>query len=253
MPKQPLISGVHNYCDRWCERCRFLDRCAVGAIELERWAKGQDWQPEDFFRELDAMFHLTTLEKPDWLAEMEFSRDDLEAEDPDPQLEALQKAVQERGMHYFRGVQEFLKAQKEQLKAHHIDLDAAFAEGRDQQERSELAEALEVIHWYLHFMFVKGCRALGGLEDMHDEHWGGAHQSDANGSAKIAMIAVQRSMGAWEVVRRHWPERQLTIAGFIREINQFRRLLERYFPDWHKFIRPGFDTEPSAAPEFGSN
>jgi hypothetical protein len=22
-----LISGIYNYCDRWCERCRFTDRC----------------------------------------------------------------------------------------------------------------------------------------------------------------------------------------------------------------------------------
>ena len=253
MPNQPLISGVHNYCDRWCERCRFLDRCAVGVIELKRWAKGRDWQPEDFFQELDAMFDLSKPEKPDWLAEMEFSMDETEADIPDPQAEALQEAVQERGMRHFRNVQAFLKARKAQLKAHHIDLDAAFVEGRDQQERSELAEALEVIHWYLHFMFVKGGRALGGLEDMHDEHWGDIRQSDANGSAKIAMIAAQRSMGAWEVVRRHWPDRQLTIAGFIREINQFRRLVERYFPDWQKFIRPGFDTEPGSAAEFGMN
>lgn len=28
-----LISGIHNYCDRWCERCHFTARCAVFAAE----------------------------------------------------------------------------------------------------------------------------------------------------------------------------------------------------------------------------
>ena len=28
-----FISGIHNYCDRWCERCQFTSRCAVYAIE----------------------------------------------------------------------------------------------------------------------------------------------------------------------------------------------------------------------------
>ncbi|MBK9357090.1 MAG: hypothetical protein IPN08_06850 [Bacteroidales bacterium] len=24
-----IISGIHNYCDRWCERCAFTSRCTV--------------------------------------------------------------------------------------------------------------------------------------------------------------------------------------------------------------------------------
>ena len=27
------ILGVHNYCDAWCERCRFSERCSVGAFQ----------------------------------------------------------------------------------------------------------------------------------------------------------------------------------------------------------------------------
>ena len=34
-----LISGIYNYCDRWCERCAFVERCAVGIEELERWKR----------------------------------------------------------------------------------------------------------------------------------------------------------------------------------------------------------------------
>src|SRR2546430_551595 len=28
-----FISGIHNYCDRWCERCPFTARCRVYAAE----------------------------------------------------------------------------------------------------------------------------------------------------------------------------------------------------------------------------
>jgi len=31
--KADNIPFVHNYCDRWCERCRFVNRCAVGSSE----------------------------------------------------------------------------------------------------------------------------------------------------------------------------------------------------------------------------
>jgi hypothetical protein len=30
-----FISGIHNYCDRWCERCPFSNRCSVYAMERE--------------------------------------------------------------------------------------------------------------------------------------------------------------------------------------------------------------------------
>src|ERR1035437_2834205 len=37
LAKNPdLISGIYNYCDRWCERCRFTHRCMNYAMqELE--------------------------------------------------------------------------------------------------------------------------------------------------------------------------------------------------------------------------
>ncbi|MDB5210640.1 MAG: hypothetical protein JWQ30_1467, partial [Sediminibacterium sp.] len=27
--KEEFISGIHNYCDRWCERCTFTNRCSI--------------------------------------------------------------------------------------------------------------------------------------------------------------------------------------------------------------------------------
>ena len=30
-----FISGIYNYCDRWCERCQFTSRCLLYAQERE--------------------------------------------------------------------------------------------------------------------------------------------------------------------------------------------------------------------------
>ncbi len=32
-----FIPGIYNYCDRWCERCPFTDRCMNYAMEKRRW------------------------------------------------------------------------------------------------------------------------------------------------------------------------------------------------------------------------
>ena len=30
-----LISGIHNYCDRWCECCNFITQCGVGLMQIQ--------------------------------------------------------------------------------------------------------------------------------------------------------------------------------------------------------------------------
>ena len=70
--------------------------------------------------------------------------------------------------------------------------------------------------------------------------------SDTNGSAKIALIAIERSHAAWlELV-----ERAMVTAGeanpFIADLVRLGEALERVRPNARTFVRPGFD-EPEAA------
>ncbi len=44
-----FIPGIYNYCDRWCERCPFTDRCMNYAMEKRRWAI----IPREIFRTLN--------------------------------------------------------------------------------------------------------------------------------------------------------------------------------------------------------
>lgn len=252
-----FISGVHNYCDRWCERCVFIDRCSVGHMEQKRWAKGDDWNPEDFFDELEKIYPDTDESMQQWLDENELDFSDIEPEElpkASKKSRALETEMRQRGADYYLAFSNFLKSNNESLKARGIDFlsEQSRQEGRDTQERSAFAEAIEVLLWYQHFMFVKASRAVGGIDDMDDDIWE-KHQSDANGSAKVAMIGAERSLGAWEMLRRHWPEKQAEILGFMRQINGFRHRMEQVFPDWRKFVRPGFDTEKPHRMPFGEN
>lgn len=236
MKKDHIISGIHNYCDRWCERCAFIDRCTLGVIEQKRWAKGADWEAEDFFEELEKMYPFSEAKLAEWLEENDIDLTEILPDDlPEPDLKTkqLEEEMRKRGSNYIRHVKEFFLANNDGLKARGIDLftERELPEGRDTQERSALAEAIEVILWYQHLIFVKASRAIGGMENMHEiEAWGSVTQSDSNGSAKVSMIGAERSLGAWEIVRRHWPEQQQEILDFMRQINGFRHRLETIFP-----------------------
>ena len=50
--EQNFISGIHNYCDRWCERCEFTARCRVFAAEQEMSEEEKDISNEAFVRNL---------------------------------------------------------------------------------------------------------------------------------------------------------------------------------------------------------
>lgn len=255
-----LIPSIFNYCDRWCERCLFIDRCSMGVIEQKRWAKGKDWSPEDFFKIFDEIYPPDKHAPDEWTDEddnIDFEGIELEElPEKDLKTQALMQEMRNRGSSYYQAVMPFFRSNEAALKAGGIDLfsEQERPEGRDTHERSALADAVEVILWYQHLMFIKANRAIDGIEDMNDtDIWDSPNQSDANGSAKLAVIAATRSLAAWELVRRQWPDQQHKIRKFMRQLNEFRQRVVEIFPHWKQFIRPGFDTEQPSGITFGDN
>ena len=66
-------------------------------------------------------------------------------------------------------------------------------------------------------------------------------QEDGNGSAKIALIAIDRSMAAWHAMEMCLPGKSDSIAPIVADLERLRWLLEEEFPDARGFMRPGFD------------
>jgi hypothetical protein len=105
-----------------------------------------------------------------------------------------------------------------------------------------LREALAVAgHDYI-FVRVKLYRAIEGKwrhavgEDDEDEH---PVQNDWNGSAKVALISITRSVEAWSVLASATGSE--TAAILAAQFADLRDEVEREFPDAWKFRRPGFD------------
>ncbi len=245
-----FIPSIFNYCDRWCERCAFIGRCSLGVMEQKRWAKGENWEISDFYDYLEEVYPRDEDKMNLWVQELELTLRDIDPYEnlplSDLKAHTLEQEMRKRGADYNKPLQQFLHDNQEGLKVRGIDLfsEKVQRDGPDTHERSALAEALEIILCYQHFMFIKANRAIGGLAEMHEGLIeGNALQSDANGSAKVAMIAAERSLGAWELLRRLWPEKQADALVFMRKINTFRHSLAQIFPEWEKFVRPGFDTE----------
>lgn len=62
-----------------------------------------------------------------------------------------------------------------------------------------------------------------------------------NGSAKIALVSVDRLIAAWAVILSENSEMEDEILDILINLAEIRKRTELYFPDARKFIRPGFD------------
>ena len=134
-----------------------------------------------------------------------------------------------------------LKTKQDELHQH-LSL-GILPEDQAKVQVATIQDCLEIIQWYVHFIHIKLIRAITGkLEDDGWEEKNG-FPSDYDGSAKIALIAVDRSLQAWFALHQlipHDEDEFFKIAGMLQKI---KVQTEQEFPKAYQFIRPGFDEQ----------
>ena len=246
------ISGIFNYCDRWCERCTFTTRCAVYEDETEVPSEALDMKNKAFWDRLGENF----LKAKDLLQKVaEESGVDLQAvqvemQEKERREERIKHESQEHPLSqltfkYSATGSEWLKTQPGMLDR----LDALKTEltlGVESQEGARkqtvtIKDSLAVIQWYLTFIHVKLVRALMGKMSSVPEDDQDDYPRDYDGSAKIALIAVERSIHAWSQLFEILPDKEDDFLNILSMLTRIRAMAEEEFPGAMDFVRPGFD------------
>ena len=107
---------------------------------------------------------------------------------------------------------------------------------------SIVEDACEVIQWYQYQIAVKTMRALSARREELEEDL--EMPKDSDGSAKVALIGIDRSIAAWRMMQLSLPERADSIVPLILQLEMLRTRLENAFPEARDFVRPGFDEIP---------
>lgn len=104
-----------------------------------------------------------------------------------------------------------------------------------------LVEALDVVMYDAAFIGAKLHRAVSGRERHEDEENDDVHpvQNDWNGSAKVALISIERSETAWRVIAQ--ASGAATAASLAGALADLEWLVRAEFPHADAFVRPGFD------------
>ena len=245
-----FIAGIYNYCDRWCERCPQTLRCLNFSLSEEEFSDPEthDIRNEAFWRKLSETLgealELVKETGKKWGIDLETLDSVRDAESKGANDEVAESHVICRAAESYSDIAEDWFRKRGEFP---FGIVTVAGQGVD------LEEAFEVIRWYQYFIAAKVMRAIRGKMGEEEERCDD-FPSDADGSAKIALIGIDRSIGAWAVIPRYnrlYTESVFEIISLLRLLKQ---AVEETFPRARSFIRPGFDSIDSntAGSDLGS-
>jgi hypothetical protein len=245
LAKNPnLISGIYNYCDRWCERCPFTARCLVYATEEadpDNDPASRDIRNAAFWQKLASIFQETKEMIPEWAVEngvdlspsvLAVAKEQKDRQRGQARTHPLARAAEE----YARAVSQWFEKEFPQMEV--------FSDTAEADKTIELDEDtqdyVEVIRWYQYFIAAKTIRGILSRVD-EDKYLADEDPRDSDGSIKAALIAIDRSLSAWKLMGELRRENSDSIHRLLLDLETLRLGAEREFPRARDFIRPGFD------------
>ena len=239
------IPGIYNYCDRWCERCQFTSRCLNYSIEEEENYNLEeiDQANERFWDSIKDSFELAFSLIEDLAKEEIVDLESIEI-DEDNEIDNKVDILTHISMNYANMVDEWFENNQNIIdnaflkhkKRSHLQLISL----NNSEISISFKEVVEVITYYKYAITVKLSRAIKSrdseakirLEDI---------SQDSDGSAKIALIEIDRSINAWSELLKYFEDQKRDILKIINYLKQIREITEKEFPNARSFIRPGFD------------
>src|SRR2546421_11615824 len=215
-----FISGIYNYCDRWCERCPFTSRCLLYATEQAdpevNDPETRDITNEKFWRKLHDIFTETATMISEWAAEAGVDLDSVdvteEMAEHEREMEAAeQDELSKMARHYATTVENWFRDEFVTEENVHHDVTSG---SNPVSEDLTVRDAAEIVQWYQFFIAVKLFRALSRPSSMdeesddqddlsadflsaeeadefvdYDDVISRSERMDSNGSAKVALVA----------------------------------------------------------------
>jgi hypothetical protein len=251
-----FIPGIYNYCDRWCERCPLSNRClnyAMERAEDDGDPASRDLTNEKFWGKIEQNFpdtiEMIRADAKERGIDLDDSRlgDEVKmAEREERRRAAKNRPLVKAAMAYVKAADKWFKESEMIFEAKGLELGtlAQLEVGNPEGEVDELKDFVEVIRWYQHFIYVKLSRAVHSLanEELETDDEMKAFPKDSDGSAKIALIGIDRSIAAWSNLRTTLGSNETDrILDLLVQLAAIRRETETLFPQARAFVRPGFD------------
>lgn len=252
MINTPFIPGIYNYCDRWCERCQYINRCHIGSddkvlqmeLKMELAENDEEEQNVIFDHLKDSLADVKNLIKEQieisgksW---QEFLKDIEENPYVPPAPTKHQEQLETLALDYGKWVSEWRAQNNSYFQEENMMELVLTSEKNPERLIHEINEAFQIIQYYQFFIGAKIHRMIHGkLEHWEDDD---PIQNDWHGSAKISIVAIEKSQKAWLQLSNFFPDLADSILDNLAWLDRVKRGVLKEVPDALGFVRPGFDT-----------
>ncbi len=241
--EEKIISGIHNFCNSWCERCPFTQRCHSYQLQVDSGLNRPIDPNATLVQQLTEALALTRqyLDKirPTTLSVTEQSSleqravSDSTSNHPVSQLAQTYLRLTGDWLRDERGLLE--RAGYQQL--HDVKLGIRL-ESEALDQLNGLKDAWETIRWYRTLIPVKTTSALRLVTEPTDNaelHY------YYTGKAKLVLVSIDLSVEAWQTIMNYYPDKIDELLDILVLLSRISRSLETLFPGARAFRRPGFD------------
>jgi hypothetical protein len=221
-----FIPFVYDYCDMWCERCPLTARCLLLAVQPRRpsgtSAAAERARHQFALALATAVVEVSSPEQQP-VAKLDLAMCDVSTAPKEP---AIGHPLEFLASQYGLRVDAFLASLAPVLD--------------DCGQPDAPLQLIARYHWLMpakiYRALVSHYQAVAGVPEL---------LSDALGTAKIALILIDRSVSAWHALAAR--DDDARIEGLVELLQALRTAVEIRFPDARAFVRPGLDDGSGAA------
>ncbi len=231
--KQPksedYITGIHNYCDGRCKSCQFTNQCSSYAINKELEKLSDNTDNESGADQLKIIFKATTE-----IIEEELDKRGINVDDAISEIDTLGENKNWVKHDIEKQAESYAEKVTRWLESNQMELESRIVSKPD----SDINKYIETITWFQLFIPAKIHRAIKGMSNNEESD---ISLYDANGSAKVALLAIDECLDAWEYLMELISTKEDSILNMLRHLSKLRNEFEVLMPEARSFIRPGFD------------
>jgi hypothetical protein len=237
------ISGIYNYCDRWCERCQFTSRCLNCTLVKEQFG---DLQAVDEFNEKFWKKYSEILQDTLALVKEMASEEGIDIEEVCKNEDAIEEIILQPDIishlskKYAESVDDWFDSNTNSFYEKEVELNRIrllSSKHNPAKEATEITDAIGIIRWYQYQVHVKLVRARESA--VEEARYEDGFPKDSDGSAKVALIGIDRSIAAWKILSTHLPTDKAKLIHLIELLEKLKDRAENRFPCARNFIRPG--------------
>jgi hypothetical protein len=232
-----FIPSIHNYCDAWCEKCAFTLKCSVFSLkpELDETQDDGGKTISERFQEIEDLLVNSFFPENEENSGADIVFGQEEAEGQEDLIRERRKMKQNP---LAKSTLAYAEKANLLLQAIIKTCSREYTKWVGSEDAARIFDAFQTVCWYHILIYPKVLRALSGYYEIDKDEF---IEEDMNGSAKVTLIAIDRSIEAFNVLQDLLEVNETEMVGCVGQLIDLGNDLEKYFPDARKFRRPGFD------------